>query len=92
MRYYRKPLFKPLEEVDETAKPLLPWQVARLIGSLNHELENALLRAEEECTLDDGRKQWMVSYPKYTRLKALNKQLRRENENLRKLLEERVSE
>ena len=86
MKYLRKPTFGPLAEIVETDKPLEPYEVAELIKGLAHTLTIAHLHETEKVKFEDGRKDWMVRYEKYYRLRTENRKLKLENERLRKAI------
>lgn len=58
-------------------------EILDMMRCLFSDLSKRMKGWREECELEDGRKQWMVSYPKYIRVKAEKERLLKENAKLR---------
>ena len=83
MKYFRKPLFDPIEKLTDNGEPLTEYEALELIISALKTLRKKALHDMERCEFKDGRSAWMVRYSKYYRLRELNKSLKKENENLK---------
>lgn len=56
---------------------------ADLIRSLASKIKYDAIQERHLCEFEDGRKNWMVTYDKYFKVKNQNLELKKENENLK---------
>lgn len=81
MKYRR--LGGKIEATFENSYELSEIETLDLMRGIFSDLRKRMLGWREQCELEDGRKVWMVSYPKYRRVEAENSRLRVENAKLR---------
>lgn len=59
------------------------YESSDIIRRLAAKIKQDATREQHLCEFEDGRRKWMVTYDKYSRLKQQNLQLKAENENLK---------
>lgn len=83
---YKTTLTGGLEKLTESQQELSIFECSKLIQQLASKIRQDSLNELKLCEFEDGRKKWMVAFPKYSRIKQQNLELKEENEKLKEVI------